>query len=201
MNSGRLAFTLLFVCATVRVPSAQIVTDNISGTVADSSGAAIPGSTVVILNEDTGASRTVQTDAAGRYSAPQLSLGNYRVTASSQGFQAQARSGIVLTVGREAVTNFVLPVGAVTETVEVTGEAPLVQTSESTLSYLVNDRTIRDLPLNGRDVSQLILLNPGVIENHNGKWGAADKGFGKRFSISGMRGEDNSYLLDGSYIN
>jgi hypothetical protein len=106
-----------------------------------------------------------------------------------------------LTVGREAVLNFTLAVGQVAESVEVSGEAPLVQTTESTISYLVDDRTIRDLPLNGRDISQLILLNPGVIQNSNGRWGNADNGFARRFSISGMRGEDNSYLLDGSYIN
>ena len=179
----------------------QITTGTISGTVTDSTGGAIPGAQVLILNEDTGVSRTVQTDAAGRYSAPQLTLGKYRVTTSREGFQTEARSGIQLTVGREAAVNFQLQVGAVTQTVEVTGEAPLVQTTEATVSYLVDDRTIRELPLNGRDISQLILLNPGVIQNHNGKWGNADKGFGRRFSISGMRGEDNSFLLDGSYIN
>ncbi|MGH9660853.1 MAG: TonB-dependent receptor plug domain-containing protein, partial [Bryobacteraceae bacterium] len=89
----------------------------------------------------------------------------------------------------------------VTQTVEVTGEAPLVQTTEAAVGYLMDNRTITELPLNGRDISQLMLLNPGVTQNANGKWGNADKGFGKRFSISGMRGEDNSYLLDGSYIN
>jgi hypothetical protein len=123
------------------------------------------------------------------------------VTTSREGFQAEARSGIQLTVGREAVVNVQLQVGQVTQTVEVTGEAPLVQTTEAAVGYLIDDRTITELPLNGRDISQLMLLNPGVVQNVNGKWGNADKGFGKRFSISGMRGEDNSYLLDGSYIN
>lgn len=179
----------------------QVTTGTIMGTVADSTGAVLPAAEVVILNEDTGISRTIQTTAAGRYSAPSLPPGRYRVTASLAGFQTQVRSGIQLTVGREAMVNFELPVGAVTERVEVTGEAPLVQTTEATISYLVDDRTIRDLPLNGRDLSQLILLNPGVIQNHNGKWGNSDKGFGRRFSVSGMRGEDNSFLLDGSYIN
>lgn len=181
--------------------TAQITTGTISGTVVDSTGGAIPGASVAILHEDTGVTRTVQTDAAGHYTAPQLSVGKYRLTASREGFQTQVRSGIELTIGREAVANFEFAVGAVSQTVEVTGEAPLVQTTESTMSYLVGDQTIRDLPLNGRDVSQLILLNPAVIENHNGKWGAPDKGYGLRFSISGMRGEDNAFLLDGSYIN
>ena len=137
----------------------QVTTGTISGTVTDSTGGAIAGSQVVVLNEDTGVPRTLQTDAAGRYSAPSLLPGKYRVTASLPGFQTEVRTGIQLTVGREAIVNFELSVGAVTERVEVTGEAPLVQTTESTVSYLVDDRTIRDLPLNGRDISQLILLD------------------------------------------
>ncbi len=202
MTSLRLGWKLLGVfCLLSFTLAAQITTGTVSGNVTDSTGAAIPGASVVILNENNGVTRTILTDAAGRYSAPQLGLGNYRLSASREGFQTQIRSGVVLTVGREATVNFELPVGAVSERVEVTGEAPLVQTTEATLSYLVDDKTIRDMPLNGRDVSQLILLNPGVVQNHNGKWGNADKGFGRRFGISGMRGEDNSFLLDGSYIN
>ncbi|MBI4464250.1 MAG: carboxypeptidase regulatory-like domain-containing protein, partial [Acidobacteria bacterium] len=146
----------------------QVTTGTIAGTVSDSSGGAIPAAQVVILNEDTGISRTLQADAAGRYSAPSLNPGRYRVTASLQGFQTEVRVGIQLTVGREAIVNFELQVGAVTEQIEVTGEAPLVQTTESALSYLVDDRTIRELPLNGRDIAQLILLNPGVVQSQNG---------------------------------
>jgi hypothetical protein len=179
----------------------QITTGTISGTVTDVSGGAIPGAQVVVLNEETGVARTVFSNAVGRYSAPQLSLGRFRVTATNEGFQAEARTGIVLTVGREAVVNFQLQVGQVTQTVEVSGEAPLVETSDAAVGYLVEERSIRELPLNGRDISELILLNPNVVINANGKWGNADKGFGKRYSISGMRGEDNSYLLDGTYIN
>src|SRR3990172_9218861 len=141
---------------------AQVTTGAISGSVSDSTGAMIPGVQIVLQNEETGITRTVVTDATGRYSVPQLGLGNYRVTATVEGFQTEVRRGIVLTVGREAVVNLQLSVGAVTQTVEVTGEAPLVQTTEATVSYLVDEKTMRDLPLNGRDLTQLILLNPGV---------------------------------------
>src|SRR3990170_3203625 len=82
---------------------AQVTTGAISGTVADSTGAVMPGVTIVVQNEDTGISRTVTTDAGGRYLAPSLSLGNYRVTTSVEGFQTEVRRGIQLTVGREAV--------------------------------------------------------------------------------------------------
>jgi outer membrane receptor protein involved in Fe transport len=189
----------LFCC--VLISYAQQNTGTISGGVTDSSGAALPAATVVIENEETGISRNAQTDNTGRYSAPSLSLGKYRVTASMAGFQTEVRSGIELTVGRDAIVNLQLAVGAVSQTVEVTGEAPLVEASKASVSYLVDDRTIRDLPLNGRDLTQLILLNPGVSAAENGNHSDAYDGFAVRISIGGMRGEDNAYLLDGTYIN
>jgi len=108
---------------------AQVNTATISGTVRDVSGAVLPGVSVAIHNQDTGISRTVTTNETGRYSAPALGLGNYQVTAQLQGFQSQVRSGIALTVGREAVVDFTLAVGAVNQTVEVTGEAAPVPIS------------------------------------------------------------------------
>jgi len=193
-----LVFAVVFWTVTA---SSQVTTGTISGNVKDPSGALLPGVKVVILNENTGISREMTTDAAGRYSASLLGLGDYRVAASLQGFQTEIRSGIVLTVGREAVVDLQLSVGSVNETVEVTAEAPLVQTAESAVGYLVADRAIRDLPLNGRDLTQLILLNPGVSMALNSRADSSGVGFGKRISISGLRGEDNAYLLDGSYIN
>src|ERR1019366_4120647 len=89
---------------------AQVTTGTISGTVKDSSGAVLPGAQVVVLNDETGISRTVVTDTSGRYSALSLSLGNYRVTATHEGFQTEVRRGIVLTVGREAVVDLTLTV-------------------------------------------------------------------------------------------
>src|SRR5262249_47170641 len=118
---------------------AQGSTATISGTVTDSSSAVLPSVNLVILNEDTGVSRTVVPDTGGRYNAPALSLGKYRVTATLSGFQSEVRSGIELTVGREAVVNLQLSVGAVNQSVEVTGEAPLVETTQATVGYLVGD--------------------------------------------------------------
>jgi outer membrane receptor protein involved in Fe transport len=192
---------LVMVFLTATVVHGQITTGTISGIATDGTGAVIPGATVLILNEETGISRTATTDAAGRYLVPSLSLGRYRVTVSQQGFQTEARTGIVLTVGRNAVVDVQLTVGTVSQTVEVTGEAPLVETEQSAVSYLVNESTISELPLNGRDITQLILLNPGVSLAENSATGNAYVGFGKKFAISGFRGEDNAYLLDGGYIN
>ena len=158
-------FIILTLC-TVHI-SAQVTTGTISGTVADSTGAVLPGVKIDITNEGTGASRIVMSDAAGRFSAPSLAVGSYKVAASLEGFQMEIRNGVALGVGRTAILDIRLQVGAVTQTVEVTGEAPLVQTTESAVSFTVQDQQLRDLPLNGRDMSQLILLNPGVNVSNN----------------------------------
>ena len=155
---------------------------------------------MVILNEDTGASRRVITDERGYYTAPLLTLGKYKITASLPGFQTEARTGIELTLGREAVVDMQLTVGSVSETVDVNGEAPLVETKNATVGYLVQDTTIRDLPLNGRDLQQLVLNNPGVAQAENAGTGSAYAGWGLKISISGLRTEDNAFLLDGSFI-
>jgi len=140
----KIALVVLFLLSNIH-GSAQGTTATISGTVSDSSGAVVPGTTIVILNEETGISRQVVADETGRYTAPSLGLGNYRVSASKDGFQTQVRSGIRLTVGRQAVVNFALPVGTISETVEVTGEAPLVKTTKGGLGSLVESSTINAL--------------------------------------------------------
>src|SRR5262245_21535933 len=177
--------------------NAQGTTATISGTVSDASGAVVPGTMIVILNEETGISREVVADETGRYSAPALGLGNYRVTASRDGFQTQVRSGIQLTVGRQAVVNFELPVGVITDTVEVTGEAPLVETTKGGLGSLVDSTTINDLPLNGRDLAQLITLQTGVVEYDAGNPAV---GSGKLIVVSGARPTTNVFMIDGVAI-
>jgi hypothetical protein len=175
----------------------QSATGTISGTVTDSSGAVLPGAQVVILNEETGISRTLTTNEAGRYVAPALGLGAYRVTASIAGFQTSVRTGIVLTVGREAPVNFQLEVGAITQTVEVTGEAPLVEVTKGGLGTLVESQSIEELPLNGRDLAQLITLQTGAVE-----YTAADNdlGAGKLLVIGGSRPTTNVFMVDGVAI-
>jgi hypothetical protein len=181
---------------------AQVTTGTISGVVQDASGAAIPGAMVTIKNVDTGTTRNLTTDAGGRYTAPDLTVGAYEVTAQQSGFQTEVRSGITLTVGREAVVNLGLKVGQVNERVLVTGEAPLVESTTSALSALVDERTIRDLPLNGRSYDQLALFQPGVVTMGAGQASAAfDFGTGTRFSVTGSRPYANSFMLDGTDIN
>ena len=143
--------------------SAQVTTGTISGVAQDASGAVIPGVSVTVRNVDTGTARTVITDERGRYIAPDLPLGNYEVEGQLAGFQTEVRKGITLTVGREAVVNLELKVGQISDKVTITGEAPLVESTTATLSSLVDERTIRDLPLNGRSYDTLALLQPGVL--------------------------------------
>jgi hypothetical protein len=185
------------------ISNAQVASGTISGTVKDSSGAVLAGVDVVVLNEDTGISRKVRTDANGHYSAVALSLGNYRVTGSHEGFEAAARTGIVLTVGRDAIVNFELNVGSIAQTVEVHGEAPLVETTTGSLGSLVDSRTIRALPLNGRSYDQLALLQPGVVATNPGPPNSSQLNFGtgKRFTVGGQRPVSNTFLLDGTIIN
>src|SRR3990170_2399738 len=160
----------------------QITTGTISGTIKDASGAVMPGTSVAIQNQDTGAQRTVIADARGHYSAPNLSLGRYEVTASLSGFQTAARGGITLNVGQNAVIDFTLNVGAVTERVEVTAEAPLIETTTASVSGLVNERQVQDLPLNARNLIELAPLYAGVAFADSAQPGAT-KGFAVKLTI------------------
>src|SRR6266568_2119266 len=179
----------------------QLSTGTISGVVQDTSGAVIAGAMVTVRNVDTGAARTITSDEGGRYVVPVLPVGNYSVQGQQTGFKTEIRRGITLTVGREEVVNLTLNVGALADTVTVTAEAPLVETTTSAMSSLVDDRSIRDLPLNGRSYDRLALLQPGVVSVGAGQASAAfDFGTGTRFNVNGSRAYANTFLLDGTDI-
>ncbi len=196
---------LLSVVLCLKVGLAQVTTATISGTIRDETGAILPGVTVKVKNVETGITRTTITDDQGRYHAPNLALGDYEVQAELTGFQTGLRSGIKLTVGREAVVDFTLKVGEITEKVVVVGEAPLVNTTSSMLSELVDDKKIRDLPLNGRDYVQLATLQPGVYINKSQSRpttsSGAQRGRGLQISISGGRPSQNNFRLDGVNVS
>ncbi len=180
----------LMVWCTVLVLSAgtygQVTTGTVSGTIKDNSGAVLPAATVEIRNVDTGISRNATADARGYYTAPNLSLGQYEVTAGLSGFQTSVRRGLTLNVGQNAVVDFTLQVGAVSEKVEVNAEAPLIETTTATVSGLVNERQVQDLPLNARDLLQLGTLYTGVSLPTTAEH-SASKGFGTKLTISGTR--------------
>src|SRR5262245_38477025 len=134
--------TLLVFFFATQLATAQVNTATISGTVRDESGAVLPGAAVTVQNQDTGISRMLTTNETGRYTAAALGLGNYQVSVQLPGFQNQVRSGISLTVGREAVVDFTLAVGAVTQSVEVKGAAALGELINVTIGGMVVVGTI-----------------------------------------------------------
>ncbi len=174
---------------------AQLTTGVISGTVTDPSGAAVPGVSIGIKNVETGIGRTAVSGPNGRYEAANLPVGKYEVSATLAGFQTTVRSGIELAVGRTAVVDLSLQVGEVTQAVTVTGEAPLVETTSATVSNLVDEKRVTDLPLNGRDLNQLAFLQPGVLKSP--EQSDFTSGQGDKLIVNGARGYQNLFLLDG----
>jgi hypothetical protein len=198
---------VLFLFSGLGPPSfAQVTTGTILGVVKDETGAVIAGATITIRNIETGLARSEMTDEGGRYRVPALPLGRYEVKAEQNGFTTTVRSGIQLTVGREAVVDFTLKVGKVQETVTVTGEAPLVVTTSGALAGLVDERRVRELPLNGRDVFQLTTLQVGVANTASLTTvfggGPINVGPGTtKIAVNGARITANSFLLDGANVN
>jgi hypothetical protein len=178
---------------------AQGATAAISGTVLDPTGAAIPGASITVRNLGTTFTRTVISDDQGRYVAPELPIGEYEVQASLAGFQTVVRRGISLTVGSRPVVDLQLPIGQAAEAISVTGEISQVETTSSSVSSLVNQTQMRELPLNGRNFEQLILLAPGALSYPAGG-SSALVGRAATYSVSGSRPEGYGMLLDGENI-
>lgn len=189
---------LVMVCSMGAFLAGQGTSASILGSVKDETGAVLPGATVTIRNLDTNISRTILTDAEGRFAAPNLSLGRYEISAEVPGFKPEVRSGFTLTVGREVVFNLTLKIGEISEKVVVTGEAALVETTSGALGGLVESKMVQELPLNGRDLSQLITLQTGATNAYHA---SQDQGAGRAISISGARPTANVFLLDGININ
>ena len=137
---------------------AQLPTATILGAVRDGTGAVVPGAVVSTRNIETGQTRTATAGGDGAYRFSALPVGSYEVRVENPGFQTQIRSGLTLAVAQEAVINFTLQVGAVEQTVSVTAEAPLVETTSGSLGGLVDERKVSELPLNGRNYIDLTLL-------------------------------------------
>ena len=184
---------------------AQTVSGTILGQVQDQQGAAIGKAEVSARNLETGAVRKTIADDAGEYRITSVPAGSYEVSASIAGFKTDVRNAISVTVGSDVAVNFSMTVGAVSEKVEVTAEAPQVDASSSTLGGFVNSTTIRELPgLNGRDWLQLSLLQPGVNGNSGQSQNddsRAQRGNGLAISISGGRPTDNAFRIDGISVN
>jgi Carboxypeptidase regulatory-like domain/TonB-dependent Receptor Plug Domain len=179
---------------------AQTFRGTILGTVTDPQGAVVAGAKVTVHNIDTGLERATQTSADGSYSLPELPIGTYTVTVTQSGFQTAVTSNVAVNVAAEKRVDVVFRTGQVSEKVEVSGETlPLVETTNNTLGGVLTQETVKDLPINGRDYTKLIYLNPGVagspdqITDSPGSFG--------EFSMNGARGRSNNFLLDGTDMN
>jgi hypothetical protein len=194
-----LSVVFAFVLATGLISSvplsAQRATATVSGTTTDPSGSVIPGTTVTATNEDTGVTQAATTDSQGRYRIAEMPVGRYSVQASKDGFQTLVQKGIVLTVGDERVADFALPVGQATQTVSVAADVSTVNTTSAELSTLIEPTQMRELPLNGRNIEQLVLLAPGV-SNYTGIFQGPFYGGGFTYSVAGARPNGQAELLD-----
>ncbi len=194
-------FSLLFVVA-VSAPyaTAQMVGGTISGDVVDTAGAAVPGAQILIRNEETGSERKLTTAATGTFSAPSVAVGAYTVSVSRDGFAPLTRTGISLTVGQNVQLHLALTVGTVSESVSVVDQPSVVNTSTLQSQGLVDERAVKELPLNGRSFDQLIELNPASVSyttERSGGVGTSNSSVGNMYSVSGRRPQDNLFLLNG----
>src|SRR5262245_39901966 len=171
----------------------------ITGTIHDQAGAAIAGATVTAKNLETNIDRTAVSDAEGRYTFPELRVGRYEVRSEKSGFKPAVVKDINLTIGETAVINLSLEL-VIRETVEVTEPSTQVNTTSAELSYLVGERTIRELPLNGRNYTDLALLQPGVTA-YQQRDGGSVVAHGLGMTINGQDIRSNVYLLDGTLLN
>jgi hypothetical protein len=185
----RLTFAALLLSATTS--DAQTITGTITGIVKDSGGGVLPGATITMTQRETNRVATAVSDAEGRYTSAPLPLGTYRVEASLSGFAGAAQSDITLNVNDVARIDFTLAVGNVQETVEVVGQASLVDASTSAVGKLVDNRRIAELPLNTRNVYSLIFLTPGVAGTIGNAYGDL------RYTINGARPRTSDTLVDG----
>jgi hypothetical protein len=189
-----------FVLLTGTALLAQTFRGTILGTVTDASGAVISGATVKVRNANTGLERTTQTSADGSYAVSELPIGTYTVSISQSGFQTSVTNTVAVDVGVERRVDVALKPGEVTVQVQVSGESlPQVETTTNDLGGVITAQTVENLPVNGRDYTKLIYLNPGVsgspdqISDSPGSFG--------EFSMNGARGRSNNYLLDGTDMN
>lgn len=159
---NRASFAIVL-CLIASALFGQTTTGTVSGSLADSSGAQIPGATVRIINSATHETRTATTSATGDYLFPSVPTGEYVLETESHGFKTERQSGIKVDVNQNARVDFTLQVGQATEVVQVTSDAPLVDTRDVQLGGTVDRQRVQDLPLNGRNVYDLTALMPGAV--------------------------------------
>ncbi|MBM3761118.1 MAG: carboxypeptidase regulatory-like domain-containing protein [Acidobacteria bacterium] len=191
-----LFFSRFLILAALTVLSALAQSEvggaTVNGTVFDPSGATVPKAKLTALNTNTGLARSIESSDAGVYNFVRLPVGQYSITVEKSGFKLYKKSGIELTVGAVLTLDVRLEVGAVTETANVTADIPVVETSRVSTATTVNEKAVRDLPINGRNFLDFTVLTPGVVR---------DQTRGGDLSFGGQRGTSNSVLVDGGDSN
>ena len=185
-----LNLTLLVVVFSLSI-TAQTTTGRILGIVHDQSEAAVAGAAVTVTDVQRATTRTAITDESGAYLVPSLTPGTYSVRAEAKGFKAVERPSVSVEVASDLNIDFSLPPGDVRETIVVSGEVPLINTTSATLGGTLSNKEINDLPLNGRNYENLLQLRPGVVRYPGGGFSTT--------SSNGLRAEDNAYLVDGLF--
>ncbi|MGH9329459.1 MAG: TonB-dependent receptor, partial [Vicinamibacterales bacterium] len=189
-----LTFALVLLAA--RAADAQFDTASVVGTVKDSAGAVVPGATVTLTNADTNIAVTRVTDDHGNFEFMTVRVGRYKVTAELQGFSVAVADDIQITVGARQRVDLQLTPGSLTETVQVLGASPMLETDSSQRGQLITGEQAVELPLNGREYSSLALLSPGVRLSALNTGSASTVREGS-FNINGLRSTVNNFLLDG----
>jgi hypothetical protein len=195
LKYSRCALGLLAAVALLGVANAQEITGSINGVVRDNTGAVLPGTTLVATNLDTGQEVRNAADESGVYAFPLLRPGRYRLIAEKQGFQRLIRENVIVNTSERLRLDMVMEVGAVTESVTVTTQAPLLQSEQATLGHVVEGRTITAIPLATRNFTQILGTSAGVIGSI---MNADNRGTGSdSVSVNGARRGSNNLLVDG----
>ena len=202
--SQRIALYALMVAPLICGPlgvSQSSTSARLSGSVTDTSGAVVPGAHVTAQNTGTNLEAAVDSDANGNYAFNSLPPGQYKLTAALAGFETLVNTGVSLTVGQNATLNLAMKPGGQQETVTVTGGAELINTTSAELGQIVDEETVKELPLNGRDPGQLVFLSAGVTNELNSQASTlqATNSFPNESGASagGQRQGSTWYLLDG----
>ena len=185
---------MICLCLLAAPLAAQTAQGRISGTVSDPDGAVIPGVEVTATNAETGVATKATTNEVGLYVLPFLQPGRYVISATTPGFKTYERPGIIVETSQVMELNILMELGAVTETVTVTSEAPLLQTSDSTVGQFIDQRRVQDMPLANRRALELVRLSSNVIFVDY----AGDAK--PRFAVAGGRSYQSTYMLDGGNI-
>jgi hypothetical protein len=198
-NLGKLLCTLAIAIFAGVNASAQQITGSIRGTIVDPSGGLVQSALVSAKQDETGLSRTAMTDRAGAYILLELPVGHYQLQVEAKGFQRYIQQGIGLNVNETAIIPVHLVVGTETQQVQVTADAQLIQDTVTSLGKVVLEREILDLPLDGRNFSQLGTLQPGVVPLTPGlKEAGSSLREGQSYAVNGQRPESNNFLIDGA---